>query len=272
MGPLVIAATSRSTLASLRCELRDASPKTKNLDAVRDGEHLGHVVADENDGDALVANLLDQVEHASSLDDAQRCGGLVHEDDAVRPHRGARDRDRLTLPAGQGGYRSARRAKPDAQALELLARLPAHRRAVDEAELAEQARQDDLPAEKQILERRQIGGKREILVDRRNAMSLRVIGGIECDRLAGQKDLPLVRPVRAGEDLHQRRLAGAVVADKRADFSRLDGEVRAIESAHMPEAARDRTGFEQRRHLRRTFGRKTDIVRESVQFPVSRSG
>jgi hypothetical protein len=59
-------------------------------------------VTDENDGDALVANLPDQVEHASSLHDAQSRGGLVHEDDAVRPHRGARDSDRLTLPAGEG--------------------------------------------------------------------------------------------------------------------------------------------------------------------------
>ena len=177
-------------------------------------------------------------------------GGLVHEDDAVRPHRGARNRDRLTLPAGQGRHRGARRAKPHAQALELFARLPAHRRAVDEAELAEQARQDDLPAEKQILERRQIGGKREILIDRRYAVSLRVVGRIEGDRLAGDKDLPLVWPVRAGKDFHERRLARAVVADEGADFSSVDGEVSAIESAHMPEPARDRTGFEQRRVIR----------------------
>ena len=72
---------------------------TENLDAVRDSEHLRHVVTDENDSDALVANLPDQVEHASGLHDAQGRRGFVHEDDAVRPHRGARDRNRLTLPA-----------------------------------------------------------------------------------------------------------------------------------------------------------------------------
>ncbi len=134
----------------------------------------------------------------------------------------------------------------------MFACLPAHRRAVDEAELAEQARQDDLPAEKQILERRQIGGKSEILIDRRNAVSLRVVGGIEGDRLAGDKDLPLVRPVRPRKDLHERRLARAVVADEGADLPGVDGEVSAIESAHMPEPASDRAGFEQRRVIRAT--------------------
>ena len=68
-------------------------------------------------------------------------------------------------------------------------------------------------------------------------MSLRVVGGIEGDRLAGDKDLPLVRPVRAGKDFHERRLPGAVVADEGADFPGVDGEVSAIECAHMPEPA-----------------------------------
>ena len=129
----------------------------------------------------------------------------------------------------------------------MFAGLPAHRCAVDEAESAEQARQDDLPAKKQILERRQIGGKSEILIDRRDAVSLRVVGGIKGDQLAGDKDLPLVRPVRARKDFHERRLPGAIVADKGADFPSVDGEVSAVECAHMPEPATDRTGFEQRR-------------------------
>jgi hypothetical protein len=113
----------------------------------------------------------------------------------------------------------------------LFAGLPAHRRTVDQAELAEQARQDDLAAKKQILERRQIGGKSEILINRRYAVSLRVVGRVEGDRLAGDKDLPLVWTVRAGKDLYKRRLARAVVPDEGADFSSVDGEVSAIERA-----------------------------------------
>ena len=54
--------------------------------------------------------------------------------------------------------------------------MPAHRRTVDEAKLPQQARQDDLSAEKQILKWRQIGGESEILIDRRYALSLRVVG------------------------------------------------------------------------------------------------
>jgi len=99
-GPTESAGASVEWLARLlRCEPRYASSETENLNAVRHGEHLRHIVTDENDGDALVANLLDQVEHASGLYDAQGRRGLVHEDHAVRPHRGARDRDRLTLTA-----------------------------------------------------------------------------------------------------------------------------------------------------------------------------
>ena len=50
-----------------------------------------------------------------------------------------------------------------------------------------------------------------------------------CDRLAVDQDLALVRPVHAGEDLDQRRFAGAVVADEPERLAALDVEADALQ-------------------------------------------
>jgi hypothetical protein len=47
----------------------------------------------------------------------------------------------------------------------------------------------------------------------------RVPRRVELDRLAPQPDLPAVRTVEAGEDVRQRRLAGAVLAEQRVDLA-----------------------------------------------------
>ena len=44
-------------------------------------------------------------------------------------------------------------------------------------------------------------------------------------RLAVEQDLALVGPVQPEEDVHQRGLAGAVLAEQGVDLSGLDGEV-----------------------------------------------
>jgi hypothetical protein len=47
----------------------------------------------------------------------------------------------------------------------------------------------------------------------------RVAGRVELDRLAEERDLTLVRPVEAGQDVRQRGLAGAVLAQQRVDLA-----------------------------------------------------
>ena len=104
----VIAPTTSSIVTSLALEARDPLAEAQDLDAVGDLEDLGHVVADEHDGEALVAHAADQVEDVAGLDDAERGRRLVHEDDLARPRDGAADRDALALAARHVGDRARR--------------------------------------------------------------------------------------------------------------------------------------------------------------------
>ena len=89
-------------------EARDARAEAQDLDAVGHLEDLGHVVADEHDREALLAHARDEVEHVARLDDAERGGRLVHEDDLRGPGHRARDRDALALAAGHRRHRRRR--------------------------------------------------------------------------------------------------------------------------------------------------------------------
>ena len=51
---------------------------------------------------------------------------------------------------------------------------------------------------------------------------------MELDEAAGDLDLALVGVVEAGEDVHQGRLAGAVLAEERVDLARRDLERHAV--------------------------------------------
>ena len=78
-------------------------------DAVGDGHHVGHVVADQDHAVPALAEALDEVQHLGGLRDAERRGRLVEDDDARIADQRARDRDGLALPAGERGDRDPHR-------------------------------------------------------------------------------------------------------------------------------------------------------------------
>src|SRR4051794_30594020 len=227
-------------------EPRDALAEAQHLDAVGDLEDLGHVVADEHDGEAALADAQDEVEDVARLHDAERGGRLVHEDDLVRPRHGAADRDALALAAGHRGDRRRRVLKADAEALERLVGAAVHLGVVEEAELAEQPPARDLAAEEQVRGRVELGGEREVLVDGLDPERARLDRRADRHLAALEEDLARVRRLDAGERLDERRLAGAVVADERHDLGRVDGEARAAQRADASEALDEAAGLEQR--------------------------
>ena len=123
---------------SSRLEPRDALAEAQHLDAVGDLEHLGHVVADQDDREPAVAHAADQVEHAARLHDAERGRRLVHEDDLARPRHRAAIATPWRWPPDMFAT-GALRPRRDAEVAERLLGAPAHRGLVEEAELAEQA-------------------------------------------------------------------------------------------------------------------------------------
>src|SRR3989344_3508702 len=71
-----------------------------DVDAVGNLEHMGHVVADEDDGQALVAHAADQLQHHVALLHAEGGSGLVHDDHMARKR--CRARHSHALPSSPG--------------------------------------------------------------------------------------------------------------------------------------------------------------------------
>ena len=72
------------------------------------------------------------------------------------------------------------------------------------------------------------GYEHEVLVHHADAAADRVVGAIDLDRHAVEEDLTLVRHRHPVEDVHQRRLAGSVLAEQRVDLAGADVEADVV--------------------------------------------
>src|SRR5262249_19602326 len=91
-------------------------------------------------------------------------------------------------------------------------------------------------AEHDVLRNRERVDEPKVLMHHRDAGVERVTGRVELDRISPQPDLTLVRPVQPGEDVGQRRLAGAVLAEQRVYLagSRLEVDVLVRDDSGEP--------------------------------------
>jgi hypothetical protein len=75
------------------------------------------------------------------------------------------------------------------------------------------------------------------------------------DHTPVERDLARIGRLRSGQDLHQRRFSGAVLADERVHFAGFDIERDAVERTdagerlHDPRHAQERGGRRQRGYL-----------------------
>ena len=81
-----------------------------------------------------------------------------------------------------------------------------------------------------------LGNEVEFLEDRGDAGGLRGARIVKADGLALQQHFAGVRREHAGEDVHERRLAGAVLAEQRVDLAALEVEIDAAQRLHAAEA------------------------------------
>ncbi len=107
---------------------------------------------------------------------------------------------------------------------------------------SESAAAADLAAEKEVLRDGEILGEQEFLMDEDDALVLGLDGPREVRRCAVEMERPLGGRQVPGEDPHQRRLAGAVLADDGVNLAcfKREGDV-----------AQDLDGSERFRHLLR---------------------
>ena len=142
----VIAPTSDSSVASSRRKTATRRPRRSTSMRSATLMHVGHVVADQHDGDAVVAHAPDHVQHVLCLDHAERGRGLVHDDHATCPRRGSGDGDALTLAAGEVGDGSVGVLHCNSKVFEGGLAAALHGALVEHAELAEDPRLEQLAA------------------------------------------------------------------------------------------------------------------------------
>ena len=121
-----------------------------------------------------------------------------------------------------------------ADLVERLLRLAVHARPVDEAQARHAAHR--LAADEDVLGRGQLVEHHRFLVHRDDAGLACLPRAVEAAELAAHAQLALGRRMHAGQDLDQRRLARAVLADERHHFAGHQVEVDAAQRVGRAEA------------------------------------
>jgi hypothetical protein len=161
----------------------------------------------------------------------QRGGGLVHDEDAGLERDRLGDLDGLL---GTDGQRVGRcpRIEVDVKGTEDLAGLVVHLPPAHEPPPPAVAHED-------VLGDAQVGEDHRLLVDRHDAVVLRISGRAQRDELAVDAHLAGVGLVDAGHRLDERRLAGAVLADQGVDLPGEELDACPLQRPGRPELLRD---------------------------------
>ena len=212
---------------------------------IADRVGVAHVVGDEDDADALLAQPRHVAQHHRGLPHPERRGRLV-EDQHPRPEIDRpRDRQRLPLAAGHGADRLLDVAHVDADLHHLVVRQSARLGLAEPFEQAVVA--DRLAPHEEVAHHRHQRHQAQVLVDGRDAQIERVGRRAERDLLAFEQDLARGRDVVAGERADQRRFAGAVVAEQAMHLARQQRHRDVLERDDVAEMLGQAADFDDRR-------------------------
>ncbi len=211
-----------------RIDLRDHATGAHHGAHMRERADLVQLVADEQHAHAIGRQLAQRGEQPLHRLRRQHRGRLVEDQQARRAKQRAQDLDPLALAHRQVVHA---RLGVDRQAVALghLGQPRAHagRRPV--------GRQSEL----QVVDHGQRVEQREVLMHHRHAATPRGIRAVQGDRRAVERDAAGIGLHLAGDHLHQRGLAGAVLAQDRVDLARLHVERDRIVGHHRRVALGD---------------------------------
>ena len=198
----------------------DVTAVAQDADVAAQAEDFVQTVRDIDDGDALVAQLLDNAEHNLQLAVGQNGRRLIHDQDAGIIVNGVHDLDDLLFRDGQ---RRDLRVDVDVHA-EIFNDLP--RAAAHALPVNQTVFQLDV-AKEHIFRNAQRLGQLDFLMDNADAGTACLDGAVKAAGLAVQNDFALIRLVDTGQNLNQGGLACAVLADQTVDGAALnvDGDV-----------------------------------------------
>ena len=217
----------------LRRLVDDEPPVAEHEDAVAMRERLLEAVGDEDEADALGCELVRQREEPLAFAGGERGGGLVEDEEARLLGDRLGELDELLLAAPEAAERGARVDVAEADAGEHA--TGGH---VQATEADEAAAVGPVAAEEDVLGDAERAGGGELLVDEADAEVLAFAHRGERGGAAVEGDLAGRGREGAGDDVDQRRLAGAVLADEADDLARRDAEVDAVQHGHVAEALR----------------------------------
>ena len=177
----------------------------------------------------------DDAEEALDLGLAERRGGLVHDEHAHVVRQRLGDLDDLLLADAQVADQLVG-VDVLAQPLHQLERQLPLGAAVDGRPTG------DLLGQEEVVQHRQVGAEVELLEDDADAVLGCVGDAGQHDGLAVHEDAPVGGLLDPREDLHQRRLAGTVLADEHVDLALEDIEGHVVERGRAREDLGDVLG------------------------------
>ena len=224
--PPTMSSTIRRTESSSIGQVPEGLPVAHDGDLVGDDEQLVEPVGDVDDRDPGGGQPADDAEQHLDLGVGEDRRGLVEDEHLGVADQGLGDGDLLLLGDGQLADRDGGVAGRQADQLQQLHHARVLRRPVDPPAAG------DLPAGEDVLGDGEVEEQLRFLIDGRDAEGDGVSGAVDGHRLALEGDPPGVGGRRPGEDLDQRGLARAVLADQGVDPAGAHGHVRVTDGPH----------------------------------------
>ena len=213
------------------------------MNAIRDVHDQAHVVLDQHNGDAVAAQTADDRRDAGGLHRIAAGRGLVEQKELGLARQCTGQFEALEIAerqAPRGPLRRRRKPDPLERGRGSLARdpvLPPDRGQVEEVG-EHTGRFMAMAADHDVLEHAHAEENLQVLERARQAATREVFRRKPCHVLAGKAYAAPLGLVKAGDDVEQRRLSGAVGADDRKHEARGDGQAHVIDRTHAAEGDR----------------------------------
>ena len=209
-------------------------------DAVGQAHDLAQLVRDEHNGLVLRLENLEHREELVGLGGREHRSRLIEHEDLGPAHQRLEDFDALLQTHRQF---ADDRVGVDFERILLaeIGELFANcRRAARQQRAA-------LSAEHHVFKHAERRDEHEVLVHHADSVADRLLRGANADRLAIDADLAGIGFIEAVEDRHQRRFAGAVLADDAVDETAIDLEIDVLVGVDRSKALVDADQFDGRR-------------------------
>ncbi|MGY4425581.1 hypothetical protein ACVWY2_008030 [Bradyrhizobium sp. JR6.1] len=218
------------------------APVAQHDDAIGTAHDLAEPVRDVDHRDAVDLQVGDHLQQPLRLRNRQAGGRLVHDDHAGIDRERLGDLHHLTLRDRQIVDQCVR-CEIGAQPLQQRRHAGAHLRVVHQLQRAAGellAPDEDIGRDVEILEQVQL------LVHKGDAGQGRLVHRHPCVVVAADADHARARRDHAGQHAHQRRFAGAVLADQAQHLAAADAQIDVVERPDAGIGLADSAEFEQR--------------------------